>query len=544
MKSFGALVLVLAFVAPGCSGGTGNQKAQGGGTVVFGLLQDPFTLDGPIARSIPSFEVVSQIFETLVRTEPGTTMIGPLLARTWESTDGQTWTFHLEHGVKFHDGTAFDARAVCFNFERWYHFTGLLQTFARWPLVFGAFATPSDQAPPTTLYAGCDAPVDDQVVLRLTRPYGELPATLTQPAFSIASPDALRRYDADRISGSKETPVFDSPFGTQHPIGTGPFRFKSWTRNERLEVVRNDDYWGRRPTPDRIIFRPIADGTARRQSLESGEIQGYAPVDAGDVKLLRDKGFPLVELPAINTGIVALNLTKPPLDNPKVRQAVAYALNREAVVNAKFPSGTEVATQLIPPALPGHGPAVPEYRYDPELAKRLLTESGVANPALELWYPTFSAGLAEPLLPDTEGMFLAFKADLERVGFRVVGKPTPYLPDYYNQALPSGAVQVFLVGLYASRPSPEEIFAPFGPQGRAVGFDKEEVVDALGQARADVDPAKQAALYQKANRLVMESVMAVPYAHVKVYVALSPKIHGFKISAAATDPDFSSVTLK
>ena len=540
VKLWTVFTLAVALLAPACGRDAATPKAKSGGTVAFGLLHDPFTLDGALAVSIPSFMAVSQIFETLVRTEPGTTRVAPRLARSWESADGRTWTFHLQTGVRFHDGTPLDAAAVCFNFERWYHFTGLLQTSAKWQYVFGAFATPSDQAPPETLYGGCEARAADQVVLRLTRPYGGLLAALTQPAFGIASPDALRRYDADHMSGSKEAPVFDSPFGTEHPIGTGPFRFKSWVRNERLEVVRNDDYWAGRPGPDRIIFRPIPDGTARRQAVQSGEIQGYAPVDAGDVSLLRDNGIRLVELPALNTGVVGLNLARPPLDNLKVREAIAHALNRDAMVKAKFPAGTEVASQLIPPALPGHGADVPEYRYDPDLAKRLLAESGVSSPTLEFSYPTYSPGQSEPLLPDAEGMFLAFKADLERAGFRVTPKPTPWA-DYYNRALRNGEVQVFIAGLGAGRPSPEELFTNLEVKNPALGFDNQDVMGTLRQAKTEVDADKQAALYQKVNRALMESLLMVPYAHVKVYFALSPKVDGFAVSAAGSDPDFTAV---
>lgn len=406
---------------------------------------------------------------------------------------------------------------MCFNFERWYRFTGILQTVGdRWGRLFG-FAESSPEAP-ETLYQACEAPAPDEVILRLSRPHGSLPAELAYPAFSIASPDALRRYHADKIGGTKEAPEFDSPFGDEHPVGTGPFRFQRWVRNESLTLVRNDDYWGDKAKVERVIFRPIKEGSARRQALEAGDIHGYAPVDPGDLGILRDGGFSVLELPAANVGTVGLNLTRPPLDDLKVRQAIAHALNREALVAAKFPPGTEVATQFVPPSLPGHAVDIHGYRYDPALARRLLQESGVVAPTLEFWYPVQPG---EPLLPDTEGMFLAFKADLEKVGFIVVGKPAPALPDYYA-TLSTGQMQMFLFADYSDRASTADLFLPLAMKQPVFGLDEPRLIEAVQRATGELDPLKQAALYETANRMVMDSLPVVPFAHVKTAFALSP----------------------
>lgn len=505
---------------------------------MFGLLLDPFTLDGALAGgNTPTFMAVSQIFETLTTLDPDTAQPAPGLARSWDTADGKTWSLELEPEVSFHDGTDLDAEAVCFNFERWYHFTGILQKAAEpWGRLFGfADASPGSPEP---LYRACEARADDEVVLRLSRPDGSLPAELAYPAFSIASPDALRRYQADKIGGTQEAPVFDSPFGEQHPIGTGPFRFRSWTRNEKLEVVRNDDYWGEGAKVERVIFRPINSGTARRQALQSGDIDGYAPVDPGDLDPLRDDGFALLELPAANVGTVGLNAGRAPLDNLQVRQAVAHALNREALVTAKFPRGTDVATQLVPPSLPGHAADVPGYRYDPALARRLLQQSGVVDPTLEFWYPIQSA---EPLHPDTEGMLLALKADLETVGFTVVGKPAPALPDYYS-TLPTGQMQMFLFADYSQRASTADLLRPFAEKQPTFGLDDPRLFDAVQRAATELDPGKQASLYEAANRLVMEALPVVPIAHVKTAFALSPRLRGFRVGPGSFDPDFTAVT--
>jgi peptide/nickel transport system substrate-binding protein len=124
-------------------------------------------------------------------------------------------------------------------------------------------------------------------------------------------------------------------------------------------LARFDDYWGDKAKLDKVIFKPIADGPARRQALEAGEIQGYDLVDPADLGALEGAGFQIVERPAFNVGYVGFNTAKPPFDNLKIRQAVAHALNRQALVTAKYPPGAEVAKQFMPPSLFGYADDVP-----------------------------------------------------------------------------------------------------------------------------------------------------------------------------------------
>ncbi|HZQ88006.1 MAG TPA: ABC transporter substrate-binding protein, partial [Acidimicrobiales bacterium] len=290
-----AVLAVVALVATGCgksskksssASPTGGQKS--GGTFVYGASSDPVSMDGAYVSDGESLRVVDQIFETLVTLKPGGYDIVPKLAKTWDANSaGTEWTFHLESGVKFQDGTAFDGKAVCFNFDRWYHFKGVQQNPSvsyYWSTVFGGFATHEDTSVPTTsLYKSCSAPDATTAVISLTSPSSSFLSALVNPAFSIASPDALTKYEADKVSGTGDSPKFEGSFGSQHPIGTGPFKLESYTPNDRLVLARNTDYWGTKPFLDKVIFRPIADGAARRQALESGEIQGYDNVAPEDI---------------------------------------------------------------------------------------------------------------------------------------------------------------------------------------------------------------------------------------------------------------------
>lgn len=516
-----------------------SAPAAAGGTFVFGTSSDPVVLDGAYVSDGESLRVIDQIFETLVTTAPGATDIVPALAKSWEaSADGLAWTFDLRTGVKFHDGTDFNAAAVCFNFDRWYHFTGVAQSAAvsyYWNTVFGGF---SDGATPS-LYKSCEAKGDATAVITLNSPSAAFLSGLAVSSFAIASPDALAKYEADKVGGTDDAPTFDGTFGTEHPIGTGPFKFDSWTPGDKLTIVRNDDYWGDKSILDTVIFKPIADGPARRTALEAGEIQGYDLVDPGDTTALADAGFQVLKRPAFNVGYVGFNQAKPPLDNLKIRQAIAYALNRQALVTAKYPEGSEVATQFQPPLVFGHSDNVPVYDYNPDTARQLIADSGVTNPTLEFYYPS---DVSRPYMPDPTANFEAFKADLEAVGFTVVPKTAPWRSGYLDD-VDAGNAQIYLLGWTGDFGDPDNFVGTFfrTPQ-KAWGFDNKDIFDALTTARDTADPDTRTKLYQEANDKIMEFLPGVPYVHTQPSLAFADGVKGYVPSPVSLE-SFATVSV-
>ncbi len=524
------------------SGSASGDSGASGGTLVFGSSTDPVILDGAYVSDGESLRVVQQIFEGLVTTKEGSTDIEPTLAESWTtSDDGLTWTFALRQGVKFHDGTDFNGEAVCANFDRWYNFTGLQQADSvsyYWVTVFGGFKQNEDPDQPASLYSSCTAPDANTAVITLTRPSSAFLSALSLPSFSIASPAALTEYKADEVGGTAESPSFTGTFGTEHPVGTGPFVFDSWVKGDKLTLKANPDYWGTKAKLDTLIFTPIADGPARRQALEAGDIDGYDQVDPADIEALQ-ADYEVLQRPAFNVAYVGINQKIKPLDDIKVRQAIAYALNREQLITSQYPTGAEVAKEFMPPDVFGYADDVTDYPYDPAKAKALLAETGQPNPTVEFWYPS---GVSRPYMPNPSANFQLFKADLEAVGFTVVPKTAPWSPDYLA-AVESGKAALFLLGWTGDFGDPDNFVGTFfqAPSGQ-FGFSNPEIFSLLDQAEVEVDQDKRVELYQEANRKIMDFLPGVPYAHTSPYLAFLPKVKGF-VPSPVNNESFAPVSV-
>ena len=533
--------------AEGAEGGVDGSAAPEAGAsdaaLVFGASADPVILDGAYVSDGESLRVIREIYEGLVTTEPGGTEIVPSLAEEWEvSEDGLQWTFSLRDGVTFHDGEPFNAEAVCYNFDRWYNFSGIQQSgnvSYYWQTVMGGYANNEDETLGESLYASCEATDETTATITLNRPSSTFLSAMSLPAFSFGSPAALEEYGADDVTGSGEEPQFTGTYGTEHPTGTGPFRFASWERGNQLVIERNEDYWGEPAHVQNVVFRPIADGPARRQALETGEIDGYDLVDPADAQALEDAGFQILLRPAFNVAYIGLNQSAPPLDNLQIRQAVAHAINRENILTTNYPEGAEVPTQFLPETLFGYADDVTTYEYDPERARELIAESGVTDLALEFWYPT---EVSRPYMPDPTANFQLMQADLEAVGFTVEPVGAPWNPDFLDATL-SGGAPMYLLGWTGDFGDPDNFIGTFfQAQSPEWGFDNPELRSLLDQAEIETDQDARVGLYEEANRLIMEELPGLPYASTQPALAFRPGVDGF-VPSPVQNEDLSDVTV-
>ncbi len=506
-------------------------------TIVFGTEADPTLLDPALVSDGPSLRATDQIFESLVGFKRGGTAIVPELATKWQaSKSGLAWTFTLRKGVKFSDGTAFDANAVCFNFTRWFNFPAPLQSDALsyyWNTVFGGFAHPAqgNPGPDKALYKGCKAHGKYSVTLLLTRRSSSFLSAIGLPNFGIASPTALKKYNAD--AGTVDsTGVFHptGSFATQNPVGTGPYVLKSWSIGNKLELDANPLYWGAKPKLARVIFRPIGDTAARLQALQTGEIQGFDGVNPSDFSTIRgSSSLKLLQRAPFSVGYVGINQSMPPMNNPLVRQALAYGLDTKTVATSFYAGQGTPATQFLPPALFGSAKTgLPSYPYNPTKAKALLQQAGLTLPVkVDFWYPT---NVSRPYMPDPQRNFQAFQASLEKSGFQVVPHSAPWRPDY-RAGVQAGKDQLFLFGWIADFADPADFLnVHFGSHTDQFGFDNKALFDLLAKADAEPDYEKRVALYQQASVQVMKFLPVVPYVWASSAVAVQKKVNGYVTS--------------
>ena len=488
----------------------GTPKA--GGTLVVAIPGDIAGTDPLLVSDASSSYVLQQIVETLVTLEPGTgDKIVPGLAESWTlSEDGLTYTFKIRSGVKFSDGTDLDAAAVKFNFDRWLN---LPKSYVDAGLTFYPDTVIGRGA--TANVTATAAPDATTFSVTLKAPNSAFLIQLTLTPFGISSPKAL-------ADGKASDPVFKNNLyangGPPAATGTGPFVFKEWVTGDHVALVKNPNYWNAAaggPYLDAITFKPIADPTATLNALQSGDVdisQTLAPVDVptakADTKLqYYDRGS------ACNTGVLAMNQKFKPFDNLKIRQAVAYAINRQALVDAFFGDTGVVLKNWAPPGtkflndleIPG---------YDPDKAKALIAESGVTDLSFDFWYPT---SVSRPYMPDPKGEFEAILRDLEAVGFKPNPQSAVWNPTYLD-AEEVGKYPAFLIGWNCDWLGIDNFLftAFFGYRGNPTGpnpeyANKNDAMNAaMLAALASSDEATQQSEWTKAQDLILADMPSVP----------------------------------
>ncbi|HXQ86238.1 MAG: ABC transporter substrate-binding protein [Gaiella sp.] len=516
-------------------------------TLVFGTASEPTSLDGAVVSDGESLRVIDQITEGLVGLKNGTTVIVPKLATSWRASNGgKVWSFKLRKGVRFQDGTPFNAKAVCANFNRWYNFTGAFasdSTSYYYYTVFGGYKKPAKGLTNTPLYRSCKAVGDSTAVITLRRPNSAFLGALSLTAFGMQSPAAMAKYGANKGTLSKDgvfTPGGQYGVPGGFAVGTGPFKLESWKIGDKLVIVRNDSYWGKKAILRRVIFRAIPDNAARLQALQTGEIQGYDLVEPQDIPTVqKDSKLKVLDRPAFNVAYVTINQAVKPFDNPLVRQAVAYGLDRAGVVKSFYAGRGTVADEFMPPEVVGYSKTVPKYTYNPEKAKQLLQKAGLTLPVeVEFWYPT---DVSRPYMPDPARNFQAFAASLDKSGFKVIPKSAPWRPDYVSRVQSGTAGALNLIGWTGDFGDPDNFIGTFfrTKQGQW-GFNNPQLFALLNKALIETNLTKRAALYRQANNMIMKFLPGVPYVHTKPALAFQKNVVGYIPSPVSLEP-FSTV---
>jgi peptide/nickel transport system substrate-binding protein len=476
--------------------------------LVVGQIAEPKSLDPHAVTAVNDFRILMNIFDGLVQYKSGTLQVQPALAESWEiSDDGLVYTFALRSGVKFHDGSDFNAEAVKFNFDRMldeshpYHNTG------PFPLSFFFSAIKEVKAVDTLT-----------VQFTLDAPFAPFLSNLAYPTGLIVSPDAVMKHGND--------------FG-RNPVGSGPFKFAKWESNSHVIVERNEGYWGGAPALEAVVFRPITDANTRVAEMLSGGIDMMVEVPPDNLQeMAKDPSFQIHEQAGPHLWFLILNAKEGPFKDKRVRQAINYAINKEAIVDNILQGTAIVAAGPTPPAFAwAYNNDLTPYSYDPEKAKALIKEAGFENAELTFYVTEGGSGMLDPVAMGT-----SIQADLAKVGLKVkietyewntfLGKVNPGLEGKADMAEMAWMTNdpdtlPFLALRTAAWPDKGGFNSGY--------YSNPEVDDLLEKARTSTDQAERAELYKKMQTIVYDDAPWAFIANWKQNAVTSSNVKNFKL---------------
>lgn len=367
------LALASALVITGCSSSSDSGSSEGG-SIVVAYQNDIATLDPAIGYDWQNWSIIKSLFSRLLDYEPGTTNLVPDLATAMPeiSADGKTFTFTLRDDVKFHNGRILTADDVKYSIER--------------------AVNPKTQGPGAGFF-GSIVGFDDAAAGKTTDISGIVVNSPTSIIFNLSRPDAtflhVMAINFASVVPKEEAEKYGADFG-KNPVGSGAFKFTSWTLGQKLTLDRNTDYYREGlPKVDQINFEVGIDPTVALQRLKSGEVDILGDsipaasyiAEKGDAK---NKDL-IIEGGQLQTGYVTLNVKIKPLDNVKVRQAINHAIDKSRIVQI-LNGRAEAANQPLPPTMPGYDTNYKGFEYNVDKAKALLAEAGLAKGfSTELW---------------------------------------------------------------------------------------------------------------------------------------------------------------
>jgi ABC-type transport system substrate-binding protein len=500
--------------------GFGGKQGAAGGNATIVIVSEAITppLDPHRMTGTIGLRIVDAIFDPLVREDMSkeTTSapeIKPALAESWKvSPDGKTYRFTIRK-TTFHDGSPTDAAAVKMNFDR------LMDKSSP---VYDERAARS-LVLVTALIDSTSAPDDRTFVVTLKQPFAGLLRLLTDQRMSIVSAKALEQYKGDALA--------------LHPIGTGPYKLDTLESGGKVDLVRNDTFWGGKPRLDRIVFRPVYDPTTAATELQTGQVDMIASAGAQQIEQLKSQKGVTVQYPEpANLYFIRFNLKLAPTDNVQVRQALNYAINREAIATlvsgqmspmyGSVPKGNEIYEK---------GLAAP-YSYDPAKAKEMIAASGAPTPiTLKLMVPISGPGNAM-----ARQIFALIQQDLTYLDFTAMisAESGGYkgVHGSYNGWTTGTDAEYWFERMFSGDQQP--------PRGVNRGFYANPKVDALFSAgRGEGDDVKRHAAYREAAKIIADDAPWLFLYQDRLPRLLGPRVSGV-IAAPSVYFDYTTLGVR
>ncbi|WP_019415779.1 ABC transporter substrate-binding protein [Paenisporosarcina sp. TG20] len=521
-KSF-LFILMLTLFASGCSSNSSTTDSQGteentseptsntedtgepkqGGELTVAVIADPVGLDPHLASAASTVRVIEHVYSGLLSQDVkdyGSYL--PDLAEKWDiSDDNKTYTFYLVEGVKFHNGRELTAEDVKYSIER--------------------IKNPDLGSPRAYMFDKVESIniIDNYTVeFKLSEPFSPLLSNLANSSNAIVPKEVVEEHgDLQNVA-----------------IGTGPFVFEKWTPQTSIELTRYEDYHVENlPYLDKVVLKPIPDDTARTTALRTGSVDLIENVPQKDVQILEGDSSVVVQGgPGTFYDYIGFNMNKPPFDNIKVRQAIAWAINRQEIVDISlFGYGTVLDGGPIPNTHWAHAD-FKAYGPDLDKAKTLLSEAG---------YPDgFKASIKVGAEYKSQvSIAQVVKEQLQPLGIEIEVQPTEWglFLDQWNKK----EFDMVVLGWIGAVDPDDWLYAQFhsGEAWNAYGLDVPEIDALLEQGQSIADEAERKTIYQEVQKLIVEEA---PYVFLHVndqYEGLAPNLKGY-----VTSPTGSFIGLK
>ncbi len=509
--------LLLPVLLLACGGGAADTDRR---TIVDSRDNyDPRSLDPALSTDVPTGRAVAYLFDGLTRFTPDARVI-PALATRWEvSPDGITYTFHLRRGVMFTDGTPFVARQVAASWRR------VLDPKVRggrgWPLypILGAKEFADGKA---TSMTGIATPNDSTVVVTLKEPFAIFPKLLAMPVAAIA-PD---RVPAD--------------FG-EHPVGTGPWKLVEWKHDDYLLFAPNKGYWGGAPKADSLKARVIAEPSTAVAEFQSGNVDvlQVPQTEIRDWEEDAERRPLLVSTPSLELVYVAINTTRGPLADVRVRQAINHSIDRRVILRNLIAGRGQLAAGVVPPSLPGSDTTRMGYQFDTLRARQLLREAGHPDGIeLEIWCSTVPLYVR---LAETLQGYLA----LSGIKAKIVQRESAAA----REAARKGQADLYVKDWYADYPDAENFLYPLlhsankGVGGNVSYYSNARFDTVVDSARREPDEARRVALYRQADEMAFRDAPMVFLYFYSELIAVQPWLRNFVPPTIFNGQSWTTVTI-
>ncbi|MBF0785154.1 ABC transporter substrate-binding protein [Muribacter muris] len=517
MKKLTQLSLLALAVASG-------SAAAAPKTFVYCLEASPSFLSPQLGTDGATLDASSRaMFNRLTAFKAGETSVEPSLAESWEvSEDKKTYIFHLRKGVKFHSAKDFtpsrdfNADDVLFSFNR------QLDPNHPYHKVSGGNYEYFVGMDMQNIIHKVEKMDDYTVKISLNTPNAPFLANLAMDFASIMSAEY-----ADKMLNAGTPEKVDT-----NPIGTGAFQFVDYKKDSQIRYKAFEQYWDGKPAIDRLVFSITPDASVRYAKLQKAECHAAPYPNPADIeKMKNDPAINLMSKPGLNIGYLNFNVQKAPFNNVKVRQALSYAVNKQAIIDAVYQGSGQVAKNPIPPTMWSYNENTPDYDYNPEKAKALLKEAGFENGFdTDLW----AMPVSRPYNPNARRIAELIQEDWKKVG--VNAKIVSYEWGEYLKRMRAGDHQTGLMGWSGDNGDPDNFlntllscsavelgsnYAKFCHKG----FD--ELVVGASQ---ETDHAKRVALYEQAQLVFKEQAPWITLAHSTSYFPVRKEVKGYVMS--------------